>query len=278
MAAIKLYKINTHATLDKTLASQHLSIDSLSQVLPSGAYTTFRTYFKDRLFPMEVHYERLESSARLQGKKVILPRRLISETIKELIGTARGDQRLRLTLDLTHAIGMVYLSAEKLRTPPRVDYQRGVLAQSKQLLRENPKAKLTDFLGTAMQIRKQIDQSINEVIMVDESGRVKEGLSSNFFAVRDGAIYTADEDVLSGITRSIVLAEARHAGIEVRFTACKYAELADCEETFITSASRSVLPVRQIDDIVIGEGKPGPVTKLLSEKFWHYIALHTSAL
>lgn len=278
MPSIKLYKISQTVEELTELASKYVALDALSSALPGGAYSSFRTYYVNRLFPMEVHYERLESSARLEGKRIVLPRRLISETISQLISESTTDLRLRLTLDLTNEVGDIYLSSELLKTPSAGDYKFGVKAITKQFLRENPKAKLTEFLSKAIDIRSGLDKSINEVIMRDENGRLKEGLSSNFFAVRDNVIYTADEDVLSGITRSIVLAEAKHAGIHIDFNAFRYQEMTSCQEAFITSASRSVLPVSEIDGQAVGTGEPGAITRLLSDRFWQYIQLHTSKL
>lgn len=253
-------------------------LDVLSYRIPSGAYSTFRTYFNNRVFPMVAHYERLLESARLQGASIKLPTALITETIKNIIDQGIYDKRLRLTLDLESRIGDIYIGSEPLVTPAVSDYDEGVKALTVVTQRENPKAKLTGFLSKAMEIRESLPAGINEAIMVDNTGRMKEGLSSNFFAVRNNVIYTADEDVLSGITRAIILTEARNAGINVQLSAYKMSNLNECDEAFITSASRSVLPVRMINDHLIGDGKPGAITRLLSKKFWQYIELHTSAL
>ena len=111
--------------------------------------------------------------------------------------------------------------------------------------------------------------------MVDEAGRILEGLTSNFFAVKGGELWTNEEGVLSGITRSLVLDEAVRIELPVNYKSIMITEIPILEEAFITSSSRGILPVKQIDDVYIGSGQPagpgkpacpcqpGPITKRL---------------
>ena len=119
--------------------------------------------------------------------------------------------------------------------------------------------------------------------MVDEAGRILEGLTSNFFAVKGNEIWTNEESVLSGITRSLVLDEAVRNELPVNFRSITITEIPILEEAFITSSSRGILPVKQIDEVLIGYGKlvsldkpvcpgqsvcpgqPGPITKRLMD-------------
>lgn len=103
--------------------------------------------------------------------------------------------------------------------------------------------------------------------MVADNGLIMEGLSSNFFGVMQGSLYTADEGVLPGITRSLVLEEAELANVPVKLTGIPLDKLHTIDECFITSASRAVLPVVEIDDVVIQNGKPGPITQILRSRY-----------
>jgi branched-subunit amino acid aminotransferase/4-amino-4-deoxychorismate lyase len=107
--------------------------------------------------------------------------------------------------------------------------------------------------------------------MVQPDGTILEGLSSNFFGVRGNSLWTADEGVLNGITRKVVMDEARKAGIPVHFTPLELDELKSLDEAFITSSSRAVLPVVQIDEWVIGSGAPGPITKTLLDRYNQWV-------
>ena len=110
-----------------------------------------------------------------------------------------------------------------------------------------------------------MQEGFEEILMVDESGNILEGLTSNFYAVMDGEIWTAGQGVLSGITRQIVLLLAEDAGYPVQMDAPKLSNLIRFTETFITSTSRAVLPVTEINHEPVGDGKPGPITRKLMQ-------------
>jgi branched-chain amino acid aminotransferase len=103
--------------------------------------------------------------------------------------------------------------------------------------------------------------------MVGENGLLLEGLSSNFFAIIDGVAWTARESVLSGITRSLVIQAAQRIGVELNLQAVAYNRIPELQEAFLTSATRAVLPVRQIDATLVGSGVPGPLTRQLGEAY-----------
>jgi branched-chain amino acid aminotransferase len=112
-----------------------------------------------------------------------------------------------------------------------------------------------------------LSDEVNEVLLVNPQGEILEGLSSNFFGVSRGVLFTADQEILPGITRAIVLAAAKTLSVEVCQKPVQLTGIAQLEEAFLTSASRAVLPVRQIDQTVIGSGEAGPVTRRLGEAF-----------
>lgn len=103
--------------------------------------------------------------------------------------------------------------------------------------------------------------------MLDTDGNILEGLSSNFFGIQNNTLITAEEGVLKGITRSQVLRCAERAGIQVIKKPVNVRDIPLLTEAFITSASRGVLPVVQIETIWIGNGKPGQVTRAIGNLF-----------
>jgi D-alanine transaminase len=100
-------------------------------------------------------------------------------------------------------------------------------------------------------------------------GLITEGAHSNIFFVIKGVLYThpESESVLSGVTRKNVLRIAREAGIKVAETAVPETRKGELDEAFITNTSSEVAPVISFDGRSVGDGIPGPVTKLLQEKF-----------
>ncbi len=151
------------------------------------------------------------------------------------------------------------------------DYRRGVVVQTTHMHRENPEAKVTEFIHTASSLRKQVDQEVHEMIMVDDEGKFLEGLSSNFFVVSHREIWTAEKGILPGITREIVLRCIRESQFPLRLEGFPLERLDDIEEAFITSASRAILPVRKIDQFNV-PNTPGFFTTTLSTCFQKKLA------
>ncbi len=240
-------------------------LDQASASLPGGAYTTLRTYGGRRALRLADHFRRLEETAQLAGYPSRLDDLALRAALRQvtLFAPPGGNVRLRLTLDLEQNVGDVYISAETLHVPPAEAYQRGVKVVTCDLHRQLPQAKLTRFIARAAPVRQALPQGANEAIMADEQGFLLEGLSSNFFAVLEGAIYTAGEGVLSGITRSLALESIHQAGFPLHLSPVKVADLPALQEAFITSSSRGVLPVVQIDQVMVGAGQPGQITQQL---------------
>ncbi len=90
-------------------------------------------------------------------------------------------------------------------------------------------------------------------------------------AQREAILYTARDDILLGITRKTVIDLARGRGLEVKYELLKRNQLAAVEEAFITSSSRGIVPVVQIDDVMIGQGRPGLITKELASAYEAYV-------
>jgi branched-chain amino acid aminotransferase len=168
----------------------------------------------------------------------------------------KKDLRIRVVLDLADFVGEIYIMVEILKTPSPGAYHSGVRVITCQLQRDNPKAKLTASIPVADKIRGQLPTGVEEALMVDEVGRILEGLTSNFFAVKGGELWTNEEGVLSGITRLLVLDEAVRIELPVNFRSITITEIHDLEEAFITSSSRGILPVKQIDEVRVGDRKP----------------------
>lgn len=247
------------------------SLDQANRLIPDGVYTTFRTFEKFQVLDLEGHFDRLEGSARLLGREYKFNRQAIRNALRELLKNFLAEEaRVRISIPFTTENQnrlQIYIFLEKLVIPSLHEYQFGVRVITIRMQRENPAAKTTAFIHTADEIRRKLQNDINEAVMVDEKGRILEGLSSNFFAVKDGTIFTDDQHVLAGITRKHVLEIIQELAIPLRYEGFLYAELKTLDEAFLTSTSRGVLPVRQIDDQIIGRGMVGKITKKIMERY-----------
>jgi branched-chain amino acid aminotransferase len=242
------------------------SLDDASLQLPGGAYTTFRTFASRKVLHLQDHLARLEQTAALSGQPIHLDRAALRRALRQTITSPApeaDDWRIRLTLDLEDRPGDIYICLQPLETPPSEAYESGVLVTTIDLQRQLPKAKLTRFIARAGDVRQHLPAGVNEALMVDPRGCLLEGLSSNFFAVRAGLLYTAEEGVLSGITRSLVLQATAGCNISLRLEPVRLADLPALDEAFLTSTSRGVLPISEIDQVHIGQTCPGPFTHRL---------------
>lgn len=251
------------------------SLEETANAMPAGAYTTLRTYSHFYALRLADHFDRLEEAGRLVDRPIRLDRARLRLALRLAIGSYAEDQevRLRLSVELVPPAGIIWIGAEPLIPLPDQAYSDGVKAITCSFVRQNPKAKLSETMAGARELRSNLPADVNEALMLDAHACFLEGLSSNFYVIKAGQLWTAADGVLPGITRQLVLDEARLAGIPVVFSGLPYADLSDSQEAFITSASRAVLPVRQVDHYVIGSGQPGALTRQLARRYADRIKL-----
>ncbi|HYK94156.1 MAG TPA: branched-chain amino acid transaminase [Thermoplasmata archaeon] len=108
-----------------------------------------------------------------------------------------------------------------------------------------------------------------EAILLDQNGYVAEGTGENVFLVREGTVYTPglESDILLGITRSSVIQIAKDLGYPVVQKLLSVNELLTADEAFFSGTYAEVAPVREISHYMVGDGKPGPVTRDIMDVF-----------
>jgi branched-chain amino acid aminotransferase len=112
-----------------------------------------------------------------------------------------------------------------------------------------------------------------EGIALDTSGLVSEGSGENIFLVRDGVLYTPplSASILPGITRDSVIQIAREMGIPVQERDIPREWLYIADELFFCGTAVEISPIRSVDRITIGNGKRGPLTRRIQERFFGII-------
>lgn len=238
------------------------SMAEASAVLPDGAYTTLRTYGNGtRVLRLAQHLARLREPAAPGPASRFAESRVRAGLVQALQAAGPGEARLRLTC----ANEGLFVAVEPLEPMPEAFYQNGVWCVTVPLKRTAPKVKDTRFIPAAQAAYRDLPAGVHEGLMVARDGTILEGLSSNFFAVREGILHTEDERVLPGITRGVVLDLAR--GLLPRATgAVRLDQIGEVSEAFVTSVSRGVLPVVKVDETTIGDGRPGPSTRELARR------------
>lgn len=135
------------------------------------------------------------------------------------------------------------------------------------------KAKATgNYLNSVLAVREASRLGYDEALLLDSLGFVAEGSGENFFIIRNGELHTPDSAcILEGITRDTVMQIARDLGLKVRERRISRDEIYIADEAFFTGTAAEVLPIVNIDDIEIGGGLPGPITRQIQQRFFEIV-------
>jgi len=126
-----------------------------------------------------------------------------------------------------------------------------------------------NYMNAQLMKMEALTNGYTEAIALDASGNVSEGSGENVFMVRRGKIHTPplSSSILPGITRNSVITLAGELGYTVIEEALPREMLYIADEVFFTGTAAEITPIRSVDRITVGEGKPGPVTRELQERF-----------
>lgn len=163
----------------------------------------------------------------------------------------------------------IIVTGEERAAVDPVLYETGVSLLTHEFQRELPAVKSINYLNAVRLEPLKREHNVFDVLYFSAAG-VTECPRNNFFVVRDGVLITPAENVLPGITRSVVLQLAT-GSMPVEERMLHREELPDVDEAFITSTSKRIVPVSQIDRQPVGTGRPGPVTQSLMRLFDEYV-------
>lgn len=240
-----------------------------------GVFDYLRTY-NHKPFRLADHIDRFCSSAAMLGLELAIEKDELSSIVdKGLETNPDGEYGIRMILTggtsedfITQSKPTLIVGFFDLHTPTAEQYANGVKVVTTAHIRHLPEAKSLNYLTAVMAQREAKQHGAVEAIYVDaDTSNIFEGTSSNFFAVRNGIVITPDQDVLKGVTRQVVFELCQQLGIECRENNLSLNSIGEYSEMFITSSNREVLPVVQIDDLTIGDGNVGTVSKRLKEAF-----------
>lgn len=160
------------------------------------------------------------------------------------------------------ANGSFFIFCEDLQMPSNDKYKAGVKLVSHEYVRPMASIKTTNYTLPVCLSRSWKEIGAEDVIY-HQMGKVSESSRSNIFMVKGEEISTPQNDILLGITRKNVMALAGN----VQERDIMFSEILEADEVFMTSTTKRILPVTQIDHRSIGEGKPGKITLHLMRKF-----------
>ena len=276
--------------LDGKLVDQEeakISVFDHGLLYGDGVFEGIRVY-NGRVFELEAHIKRLYESAKVIRLVVPMSRsKLITAVEKTVEANAVIDGYIRLvvtrgtgTLGLNPLIcenSKLFIIADNIQLYPEELYEKGMKVVSATTVRNHPLAippqvKSLNYLNNILAKIEALDNDVPEAIMYNHEGYVAEATGDNVFIVRDAVIYTPPSEAgsLEGITRGVVIKLAKEEGLEVVEKNLTRFDLYICDEFFLTGTAAEVIGIVEIDGRVIGDGKPGPVTRLLRKKFFEY--------
>lgn len=269
------YVILNGTTLPYREATLHISDLGLRRGY--AAFEFFQIMQGVPLF-IEDHLQRFYNSAQLIDLEVPYNRSEIMGFIQELIrinGLELAGIQLVLTGGyspdaFTPTAPNLIITPMELKRPPEQLYQTGAKVILHQNLREMPEAKTTDYL-VAVRLGKRARAEGATETLYHDGKTVSEGGRSSLCIVKNGVLVTAKEGVLEGITRMHLLPLARSI-MPVEQRAIGLEELLGADEVMVLGSTRAVMPITQIEDQQVADGKVGPYSQKLLALFRTHMA------
>lgn len=241
------------------------------------------TYSENRnLLFFDEHLDRLYNSAKLLGMNIFLDRNdIVTETIKTLkasnlerayvrIILTRGETEITLDPNASFKNNIVII-AKPQPVYPEWMYNDGLHLAIVSVLRNDkratdPNAKSGNYLNNVMAIAEAKKLGASDAVMANANGDIAEGSTFNVWAIKNGVVYTppSESGLLKGITRSKVLEICKTQNINYKLKTFNSEFMQDADEVFITSSTKGIMPVKQLNNEIFGNGiKDWPHTKKL---------------
>lgn len=261
------------------LAEATVSVEDRGFQFGDGVYEVIRTY-RGQPFQLDAHLTRFKRSA--EAIELMLPWDLSQWAMYVREGIARsGYPESKVYLQLTRGVAPRDHAFPESAKPTAVMTVREMKPLAPAVQKAGVSVitmddwrwgrcdiKSVNLLPNVMARQKAKQAGAFEAVFVRQ-GRVTEGAVSNVMIVRSGRVLTAPESdqILSGVTRTLVLELARKEGLPVEERFVTREDLLRADEVFLTGTTIEVLPVVRVDGKPVGTGTPGPVTQQLQAAF-----------
>jgi len=256
-------------------------------IFGDGVYEVIPVY-NGHLFRIHEHLRRLDDS--LAGVRIPPPydhqrwRAMLHELVKRNQG-----QNQSLYIQITRGVAQrdhafpesinptVFAMSSELKPLPQTIREAGISAITTEDIRWQCCHLKTIALLPNILLRQQaLDQGAAEAILL-RNGEATEGAASNLFIVREGKLITPPKGprLLPGITRDLIVELGNRHGLPVLEAPITAAELAHADEIWLTSSTKEIMPVTQLDGQMVGNGRPGPLWQQMIRLYQDYKAHYT---
>ena len=256
-----------------------------------SVYEVMRTYGGSPFEPGR-HFRRLRASAWRLGFEVPGSDLELLDQVEALLARAgAGESYVRIVV--SRGVGDCSYDFAKIERPtvvmiqkplpayPARHYEEGLRVAAVDVRRNHPRAldpaiKSSNLLNNILAVREAQARGCDEPLLLNHDGLIAEGASTNLFIVLEGALLTPplSAGILAGITREVVLELAGTLGTPCHQKPLHLDALLGADEAFLTSTTREIVPVRQVDEELVGDGRPGPYTCQLMDAFHAYAPAH----
>jgi len=254
-----------------------------------GAFEGIRCYKTaagPAIFRLDEHVDRLFASAHILQIAIPYTREQIVDAIKETVRINRLEScYIRPIVFIGYGSMGLYVEDNPISVAVAVwdwgaylgdeGLEKGIRAKISSFTRHHvnismTRAKVPGYYVNSILAKKEVKAAgYDEAILLDPDGYVAEGSGENIFITRKGVLKTTPlTSILAGITRESIIKIARDMGITVVEERFSRDDLYIADEAFLTGTAAELTPLREVDNRVIGSGRPGPITKRLQDAFF----------
>ncbi len=256
-----------------------------------GVFEGIRAYH-GKVFLLDDHVDRLFDSAKAIALEIPMSKAEMAEAVVETC-RANGMESGYIRLIVTRGVGTLGLNPYVCKKPEIIIIAAGIQLYPPELYKTgmavvtvgtvrnhpeavNPRIKSLNYLNNVMAKIEAINAGVLECVMLNPQGLVAEASGDNIFVVKNGILKTPPVwcGALDGITRRAVMNIAESAGLPVREEPMQRYDLFTADEMFLTGTAAEIIAVTNVDRRTIGDGKPGPVTLDLLERFHAFTRVH----
>lgn len=238
------------------------------------------------IFRLDDHVERLFASAHIMNIKIPFTREEIKEAIKETVRINRLEAcYIRPIVYVGYGSMGLYVEDNPINTAIAAwswgsylgdeGLEKGIRIKISSFTRHHvnismTRAKVPGYYVNSILAKKEAKAAgYDEAVLLDPDGYIAEGSGENIFILRKGVIKTTPlTSILEGITRDSIISIAGEMGLPVLEERFTRDDLYIAEEAFLTGTAAELTPIREVDNRVIGSGRPGPITMKLQDTFF----------
>jgi branched-chain amino acid aminotransferase len=249
-----------------------IPVDDLAVLRGFGVFDLVRTY-NGKPFFLKEHIERMCHSAAEIGLHIPWSTgELLAVVTETLAKNSYRESNIRMVV--TGGSSPDFMTPQNkprllvLVSPlpelPSNWYSEGVKIITRVTDRFKPGVKSINYIPATVALEEARQKGAIEALYLDRQDFVLEGTTSNIFIFKNNTLITPGRDILSGITRQVVLDVAAKQ-FEVQIRDISRQELLEADEVFITGTNKGIVPVIKVDESQIGTGTPGPLTRQLTD-------------